>query len=604
VSALVHHAAVFAIPVFPVPASDPASPVSACIDFVGAADGTLPLRVAFAGARRTWVARHAQEVPSVLDAAEREAREGRWCVGFVRYEAAAAFEPKAALHPADGPLAWFAAHDAPRPWPAAAGQGHAPLHWQGMLERPLFERQVSRIHQAIAEGEVYQVNLTAMQAAAFEGDGLALFEALRRAQPEAYAAYLDTGEERILSVSPELFFDWRGGRLLCRPMKGTAPRGLTPEQDRDRAAGLTASEKERAENLMIVDLIRNDLSRVAEPFSVQAQPLFEARAWPTVWQMTSDIAARTRPGTTLSQVFRALFPCGSVTGAPKLRAMHWIRELEPGPRGVYCGAIGVLQPGGAATFSVAIRTVVVRGGEARCGIGSGITADAAAAAEWQEWQHKRGFLERAAEPFELLQTLRLHEGTWPAAALHLARLEAAAAHFRLCFDRAGAEAALADVAARHTAGDWRVRLRVDALGRAQAQAFPFTPGDAAVRVQLAPAPIEAPAEFLRHKTTRRDHYERFALTQPEVFDTLLWNAHGEITEFTRGNVIAELDDGRRITPPLHCGLLDGVGRALALQSGQVVEAVLRREALQGVRRLWFVNALRGWLPATLQARDL
>jgi len=554
------------------------------------------LRCAFEKPVRTLVAHTPAQVAGVLQAAEQAARGGCWCVGFLRYEAAAAFEPAAALQAADGPLAWFGVYERALPWPQVLPQAYGRMDWRGTLAREEFERRIARIHQAIADGEVYQVNLTAPLRSAFEGEPLALFAALHRAQPDAYAAFIDTGQEQVLSVSPELFFDWRGGRLLGRPMKGTAPRGATPSEDAAHAAHLVASEKERAENLMIVDLIRNDLSRVAEPFSVQVPRLFECRAWPTVWQMTSDVTARTRPGTTLADVMRALFPCGSVTGAPKLRAMHWIRALEDGPRGVYCGAVGVLQPGGAATFNVAIRTVVVRGGQALCGIGSGITADAQAAAEWQEWRHKRAFLERAREPFELLQTLRLEEGQWPAAALHLQRMAEAARHFGYRFERGTAQQVLEGMAQAHPAGCWRVRLLADPQGGVRAEAFALPAAEGAVRVRLAPGPVQAPAEFLRFKTTRRDHYERFAPHEPGVFDTLLWNADGEITEFTRGNVIAELDDGRRITPPLRCGLLDGVGRALALQRDEASEAVLRLEDLPRVRRLWFVNALRGALP--------
>ena len=578
------------------------SPLSACIDFVGSAADAGPLRLAFGAPRERLVAWTRADVPSVLDAAERHAKQGRWCVGFVRYEAAAAFDAACAVHVADdarhGPLAWFSVHDEAQPWPAPSpAQRYEPLDWHSPWTREQFESRIKRIHQAIADGEVYQVNLTAPLTSRFEGDAFALFEALRRAQPEAYAAFIDTGDERILSVSPELFFDWRQGRVLCRPMKGTAPRGATPDADRAHAAALAASEKERAENLMIVDLIRNDLSRVARPFSVKVPSLFECRAWPTVWQMTSDVVARSRDGLTLAGLFGALFPCGSVTGAPKLRAMHWIRELESGSRGVCCGAIGLLQPGGAATFSVAIRTVVIRDGQASCGIGSGITADATAQAEWQEWLHKRGFLERARQPFQLLQTLRLQEGRYPASALHLQRLEEAARHFGYCFSKADAESALARVAQERPFGDWRVRLLVDAAGRAQADAMAFTPSDAPVDVQLADAPVDAPQEFLRFKTTRREHYERFSPSRPGVFDTLLWNSRGEVTEFTRGNVIAELSDGRRITPPLACGLLDGVGRALVLESGVAAEAVLRLEDLPQVKQLWFVNSLRGMLLA-------
>lgn len=220
--------------------------------------------------------------------------------------------------------------------------------------------------------------------------------ALRRAQPNGYAAFIDTGNEQVLSVSPELFFDWHAGRILARPMKGTAARGATAADDEALAARLRVSPKERAENVMIVDLIRNDLSRIAQPFSVCVPRLFQVEALPTVWQMTSDVQALTRPGTTLADVFTALFPCGSVTGAPKVRAMRMIRELEPHARGVYCGAVGIVQPGGRATFNVAIRTVTLRGPAASCGIGSGITADAHADGEWQEWRYKRAFLERVA----------------------------------------------------------------------------------------------------------------------------------------------------------------------------------------------------------------
>ncbi|MBC7215341.1 MAG: chorismate-binding protein [Burkholderiaceae bacterium] len=399
--------------------------LSALIDFADPHDAAAPrLRHAFAAPRALWVARTPDEVRPVLTAVEAAAQQGAWCVGFVRYEAAPAFDAALATHAADGPLAWFAVHDAPLPWPAhmaspATVLPPPALHWQSLPERAAFERAFAAIAQAIARGESYQVNLTAQlrgrwQGAAGPGTSStasstvpstatrcaarALFATLQRAQPGGYAAWLDAGEEQVLSVSPELFFDWQGARILTRPMKGTAARGATPAQDAAQAAALRASPKERAENVMIVDLLRNDLSRIAEPHSVQVPALFRTEALPSVWQMTSDVQARVRPGTRLADVFSALFPCGSVTGAPKVRAMQIIRALEPGPRGIYCGAIGVVRPsimaGGGihATFNVAIRTVVLRAGEARCGIGSGITADATAEGEWQEWQHKRGFL--------------------------------------------------------------------------------------------------------------------------------------------------------------------------------------------------------------------
>lgn len=357
------------------------------------------LRAAFGAPTRVLVARSPGEVRPVLEAAEALARAGRWCVGYLRYEAAAAFDPAFALHAADGPLAWFGVHDAALPWPQgemAAGAAQPALAWQRHLPRAAFDRHMAAIHRAIADGALYQINYTMTLEAPFDGDARRYFCALRQAQPDGYTAFIDAGEEQVLSVSPELFFDWQGEQWLGRPMKGTAPRGATPEADTANALRLRTVPKERAENVMVVDLIRNDISRVAQPFSVRVPRLFHTEALPTVWQMTSDVQARTRAGTTLADLFAALFPCGSITGAPKVSAMKLIHALEPQARGVYCGAVGVVQPGGHARFNVPIRTVVLRDGRARCGVGSGITSDAQAEAEWAEWQHKLAFLSTAA----------------------------------------------------------------------------------------------------------------------------------------------------------------------------------------------------------------
>ncbi len=586
--------------------------MQALIDFADPADAAAPrLRRAFGAPQRLLVAHEPAEVRAVLDAAHAAACQGAWCVGFVRYEAAPAFDAALQVHPADGPLAWFAVHDTAQPWPEAAvpgeagtpdadaGWGGATLDWPTPLSRPAFDAALARIQQAIADGELYQVNHTArLEGRLRSGEAHALFAALQRAQPGGYAACLDTGAEQVLSVSPELFFDWRGGTLLTRPMKGTAARGATPAEDAERAAALRASPKERAENVMVVDLLRNDLSRVALPHSVQVPQLFRLQALPTVWQMTSDVVARSRPGTRLSDVFAALFPCGSVTGAPKVQAMRLSRALEAGPRGVYCGAVGVLQPGGAATFNVAIRTVTLHaGGVARCGIGSGITAGAQADGEWREWRHKRAFLERASAPFDLLETLALAHGACRHADAHLARLGEAAAHFGVPWSPGSARAALAALEARHPQGLWRVRLLLDRHGRAQAEAFEMAATETPVRLALADTPFEmADSEFVRFKTTRRAHYDAAAPHTPGVFDTILWNERGELTECTRGNLALRLG-GRWLTPALHCGLLPGIGRALALREGRLQEAVLTRDDLARAEDLAFVNSLRGWLPA-------
>jgi len=556
-------------------------------------------RLAFGAPIEVFVAHDCADVRGVLDAVQRRAEAGRWCVGWLRYEAAAAFDPAFAVHPADGPLAWFGVHETTIDAAEPASELPA-LEWRSTLDRHRFDAGVARIVQAIADGEVYQVNLTAPWIAPFAGDALALFGALRRAQPGGYMAYIDSGDEQLLSVSPELFFDWRDGTLIVRPMKGTAPRGATPALDAANADALRGSAKERAENLMIVDLIRNDLSRVAQPHSVQVPRLFHTEALPTVWQMTSDVSARTRSGTTLAQVFEALFPCGSVSGAPKVAAMRLIRALEPAPRGVYCGAVGVVRPGGATTFNVPIRTVAAHGGVVRCGIGSGITADSTADGEWEEWRAKRAFVERVSRPFDLLETLRLEDGQHPRAAAHLQRMARAAAHFTRAWPAGEAQAALRALEAAHPTGAWRTRLRLDARGRVHAEASRLDVPPAPLVVQLAGTPIEPPADdFVRFKTTRREHYDAFAPTEAGVFDTLLWNRQRELTEFTRGNVALRLG-GRWLTPPLECGLLDGIGRAQALRDGRIAEAVLTLDDLGRADEIAFINSLRGWLSVQLR----
>ncbi len=579
---------------------------SAILRFTAPHAQSQPLHAAFGEPLHILIAQRSDEVAAVLNSAHQHAKDGRWCVGFVSYEAAAAFDTAHELHPINNipptPLAWFAVYDGAHDFPSPIGRKTWQLApWKSALTPATFASQVGRIHEVIANGEVYQINLTSPLESQFEGDALALFDALCRAQPNSYSAYLNLGDVQVLSVSPELFFDWRDGQILSRPMKGTAARGQSPTQDQALAQALRESSKEQAENLMIVDLIRNDLSRIANPFSVKVDKLFALQAWPTIWQMTSDVLAQTRPGVQLADVFGALFPCGSVTGAPKVRAMHWIKQLEAGTRGVYCGAIGVLQPGGAATFNVAIRTVTVQGKAARCGIGSGITADANAKDEWQEWSNKQTFLQRCESPFDLLETLRLEEGQFPHWALHWVRLQEAAAHFGYAVQHEALEQRLASLSKQHPHGVWRVRLCSDAQGKVHATAHELPPTVQPVQVQLANRPIlEARSEFVRFKTTRRGHYDAFTPSSADVFDTLLFNASGELTEFTRGNV-AVLLDGEWLTPPLDCGVLAGVGRARALGEGRIKEQRITLADLKRAQGLAFVNSLRGWLMVELLA---
>jgi para-aminobenzoate synthetase/4-amino-4-deoxychorismate lyase len=563
-------------------------------------DPTAAVRQAFDHPVQTLIAKTPAEVRPLLDQIDTLARQGHWCIGYLRFEAAQAFDAAFTTHPADGPLACFAVYDQARPWPEDDKElPSASVQWHSPLQREDFNQRMDQIHQAIAAGDLYQVNYTAPLQGELQGDAQALFMALRRAQPQGYAAFLDTGSEQVLSVSPELFFDWQDHRIRVRPMKGTAPRGSSPAEDQRLTQALRTSPKERAENVMIVDLLRNDLSRIAQPFSVKTPRLFHVETLPTVFQMVSDVQALTRPGTTLADVFSALFPCGSITGAPKVRAMQLIQHIEPEARGVYCGTVGVVRPGGHATFNVAIRTVTVRGQAARCGIGSGITFDATADDEWQEWRHKRGFLERASQRFSLLETLRLEHGQWRDAPLHVARLARAAAHFGYPLAAAALQGQLHALSQSQAHGVWRVRLLLASDGQISATAYPLEASPERVVLKLATTALDAAdSEFVRFKTTHRAHYDAYAPQEPTVFDTLLYNRHGELTECTRGNIAVHLD-GRWVTPPLRCGLLDGVARARYLQSGELTEAVVRLQDLPRAQGLAFVNSLRGWLAAEL-----
>ncbi len=373
-------------------------PVQALIDFP---QGSGRCHRAFFRPRQWLQADRLADVPRVIAAAHEQARAGAWVLGFVAYEAAPAFDAALVVGPADTrlPLAAFAVFAQPGEVPAARAPAALQAGaWAPLLARDAALEQIEMIRRAIAAGDVYQVNLTTRLRTRFTGTPAAYFDCLRRAQPDAYCLYLDGGPWQLLSVSPELFFDWTpDGAVTTRPMKGTAARHADPRADAAARQAMQASAKERAENLMIVDLLRSDLGRIAVPGSVHVPALFEAQALPTAWQMTSTVCCRSRAGVGLADVFGALFPCGSVTGAPKVAAMSAIRALEVHARGVYCGAVGVLRPGGHATFNVGIRTVLVdgRSGSAECGVGSGITWDSRGAAEWEEWQVKQRFLERA-----------------------------------------------------------------------------------------------------------------------------------------------------------------------------------------------------------------
>ena len=455
---------------------------------------------AFERPSRLLTALTPDDVVPVLAEVDRATRGGCWAFGYVAYEAAAGLDPRwAGLPlPPELPLVQFGLCAAPRDVPPIVpppgrARGYALGPWRRDWTEPAYRADVARVREHIAAGETYQLNLTVRMDAEVRGDLEQFYADLAWAQRGRHAAYLDLGRHVVASASPELFVEWTDDLLRTRPMKGTAPRGRTPAEDAVLREQLLGSEKERAENLMIVDLLRNDLGRIAEVGSVDVPALFSSERYETVWQLTSDVTARPRPGTSLVDVFRALFPSGSVTGAPKDRSIELIRALEPRPRGVYCGAVGVVAPPGQAfraRFNVAIRTVTVdrATGVAEFGTGGGITWGSDPAAEHAELLAKAAILAEPYEEFDLLETM----AHLPGSGLrnrdrHLDRLADSAAYFGFPFDRATVATALTD--AVRGAGAARVRL---SLHR-----------DASVDVVLAPLPPPRPVPCAGPSTPSR-----------------------------------------------------------------------------------------------------
>ena len=539
-------------------------------------------------------ARRAGEVRPAL-----ERLRGRNAAGFVGYEAGHALEPRlaplASAAEADGPpLLWFGLFDGWEeidparvlPDPAGAWAGRP----RPLALRESHEAAVARALEHILDGDIYQANFTFPAEVATAGHPLALYAAIRPRARAGWGGIVFTGEHWLLSFSPELFFTLEGGRVTARPMKGTAAAGSDPE-------ALRGDPKQRAENLMIVDLLRNDLSRVSKPGSVKVPALFEVETYPTVLQMTSTVVGEVEDGLGGVDLIEAIFPCGSVTGAPKIRAMEIIAELEGEQRGPYTGSIGRLAPDGEAAFNVAIRTLVLKGGEsvARLGLGSGIVADSIAAEEWRECLAKGEFV-ATRRRFDLIETMRFdpHEGI-SELDRHLARMKRSAEAFGFAFDRHHARNEL-QAATFFLRERRKLRLLLSSSGALaiESRPLPETP-DEAVEVALAPLPVEAEDFRLRHKTSDRRFYDE-AREAAGAFEVAFFDREGFLTEGSFTSLFVERG-GRLLTPPLARGLLPGVLRAALIETGRAEEADLRPEDLKGG---FFVgNAVRGLIAARL-----
>lgn len=529
--------------------------------------------------------------------------QAAWTVVALDYELGYLLEPRSA------PAGWQASRPLARFWrfrqcstlsadeaeaflasqTGAAVAGVGGIH--EVLDEAAYRDALARIQCWIAEGDCYQVNFTFPLTFEWYGDPLALYARLRRQQPVRYGGFVGDAKQAIVSLSPELFIERHGDRLLTRPMKGTAPLDVPAEQLRD-------SVKDRAENLMIVDLLRNDLGRVADNGSVCVERLFDVEDYPSVRQMVSEISASVG-GRSFGEILAALFPCGSITGAPKIRAMQIVGELEATARGIYTGALGWLAPHGDCRLNVAIRTLELAADRrGRMGVGSGIVADSVATAEWAECRLKARFLHACDPGLQLIETLRRDNGVYPMWAGHFERLCRSAAWFGFPLDEQRVFRALAG---QPTVGTWRVRLTLDKAGAVEVQSFPLEAALPETRlVRLARSAIDADDPLRRHKTTARRLYDTALAGLPadgSVFDLVFLNQRGEVAEGARSNVFVERD-GVLLTPPVSSGALPGVLRASLLASGRAREAVLRPADLAGA--FWMGNALRGLVPVVLQ----
>jgi para-aminobenzoate synthetase / 4-amino-4-deoxychorismate lyase len=586
-------------------------------------DGASPARL-YEAPREIVVARRPDEVLPALERIAALSAEGLHLAGFLAYEAGLALEPRltplaAQRSGATGALVWFGAFgtyreiaaDAVPAWLAARASGTAQV---GPLDPQLspggYAAAFAALQEKIAAGDIYQANLTFPLAGSFHGDPLALYAAARPAAGAGYGGVLFDGTHWLLSFTPELFFAERHGAVMVKPMKGTRPRGRDIAEDAALKAELEASEKDRAENLMIVDLLRNDLSRVAEPGSVKVEQAFAVESYPTVHQMVTTVRAQLGADTGAVDLLRALFPCGSITGAPKIRAMELIDEVERDARGSYCGAIGRIDPAkpdgsSDAAFSVAIRTLRLTPGENRrgravLGVGSAIVADSEVMTEWRECLIKGGFVRLAAGGADLIETMRFTpDDGIPLLELHLERIKASAAELGFAFDRHAVRNQI-QALCFDLDGAAKVRLLLGRSGASALESAPLSDGALAQPVICAalPLPVDPGDWRLRHKTSDRGFYDaaRLAAQAAGATEAIMIRDDGLVTEASRSNIFAKRGAGL-VTPPLALGLLPGVLRRTLIEEGRAIEADVRLEDLTA--GFFLGNSVRGLMSAKL-----
>lgn len=563
----------------------------------------LGLRHLFTKPIKELKTRDIDQVEALLKEVETYQEAGFYAVGYVSYEAAPAFEKKLAVHPAPlmgEYLLYFTIHEEVEtlPFPEDYEAVDLPANWKEEVEAPAYQEAIKTIHHHIRQGDTYQVNYTVQLSQELETDPLAIYNRLVVEQKAHYNAFIQHDDVAILSISPELFFEQEDRLLTTRPMKGTTRRGLTNQADLKEAAWLEADPKNRAENMMIVDLLRNDMNRISEIGSEQVTRLCQVEQYSTVWQMTSTIESRLRPEVDLVQAFQALFPCGSITGAPKISTMEIIQKTEIAPRGVYCGTIGILLPRGKRIFNVAIRTLQMQGTKSIYGVGGGITWDSKWEGEYQETKQKSAVLYRQEPRFELLTTGRIHQGELTFLEQHLTRLREASRYFAYPFNE---PKLLNDLQEELThldpSLDYRCRIALQKNGSFHLVITELTDLPASyLQAQLTEQKIDLATPFTYFKTSQRNHLA--ANHREQIF----YLPNGSLLETTIGNLILEIE-GKLYTPPAYLPLLDGIYRRHLLETQQVEEKLLTLKDLKNADRIYACNALRGLYELDFQRKD-
>lgn len=539
-------------------------------------------------------------IPALAEVEELVESMDWYAAGFLSYESALAFDPALQTGPSTRfPYLWFGLY----PMPATINlpplqQPPTALTWTPTIARDAYNTSIVKIKDYIAQGKTYQVNYTMRLKSDFHISAWDFFIHLTRNQNE-HAAYIDTGQFVICSASPELFFELDGNIITCRPMKGTVKRGRTSNEDKQQSDWLKHSEKNRAENVMIVDMIRNDLGRIARTGSVQVPELFCTERYPTLWQMTSTVTAMTNSSHV--GIFRALFPCASITGAPKVSTMKIIHELETTPRNIYTGSIGYIFPGRKSKFNVAIRTALIdqEFHQAEYGVGGGIVWDSTSNDEYAEALLKARVLTGSQLEFSLLETLLwTPDQGYYLLDKHLDRLLDSAEYFDFKASRDLIEKQLSETSADFSSPQ-RVRMLVDQDGNVEIETTPFPASLKELHAHVARDPVHSSNIFLFHKSTHRDLYDQARAGFPQYDDVLLYNERNELTEFTIGNLVVEIN-GQLLTPPIECGVLPGTFRAHLLETGQISEKVLSIDQLKDCTKIYRINSVRKWEPVELK----